>query len=374
MEIKQLKLENIGRFRSLTLDLAPTTAFRSNVTVLIGNNGAGKTSVLKSLATSLSWFVARLRSDKGSGNPIPEDVISNEATTAAIDILLHNQETAYRWKLAKTRTGRKGTQQSQLSEASKLADEYRAQLSEHETTSLPLIAFYPVERVVLDIPLKIKERHSFLQLDGYDNSLNQGVDFRRFFEWFREREDSENESVIPADVLKQLEKTLDPSIWQTLQQQQASARDRQLTAVRVAIANFMPGFENLKVRRKPRLHMSIDKEGQTLNVLAEHRYHDGSLSRDMAAVLLQKEERVYNLLGQEVFQGMETAPKPISLAYGDVVVMMTDGVFRALTWREIEEVLESGGTPNEIAGRLTEAVRYANQQDKDNASVLIYQN
>lgn len=267
MEIKQLKLEHIGRFRSLTLDLAPTESVHSNVTVLIGNNGAGKTSILKSLATSLSWFVARLRSDKGSGNPIPEDVISNDATTAAIDILLHNQATTYRWKLAKTRKGRKGTQQTQLSEASQLADEYRAQLSEHEATSLPLIAFYPVERVVLDIPLKIKERHSFLQLDGYDNSLNQGVDFRRFFEWFREREDSENESVIPEDVLKQLEKTLDPSIWQTLQQQQASARDRQLTAVRVAIANFMPGFENLKVRRKPRLHMSIDKEGQTLNVL-----------------------------------------------------------------------------------------------------------
>lgn len=268
MEIKQLKLENIGRFRSLTLDLAPTAAVHSNVTVLIGNNGAGKTSILKSLATSLSWFVARLRSDKGSGTPIPEDVISNEAPTATVDILLHNQETTYRWKLAKTRAGRKGTQQSQLSDASKLADEYRAQLSEHETTNLPLIAFYPAERVVLDIPLKIKKgRHSFLQLDGYDNSLNQGVDFRRFFEWFREREDSENESVIPADVLKQLEKTLDPSIWQTLQQQQASARDRQLTAVRVAITNFMPGFENLKVRRKPRLHMSIDKEGQTLNVL-----------------------------------------------------------------------------------------------------------
>ena len=115
-------------------------------------------------------------------------------------------------------------------------------------------------------------------------------------------------------------------------------------------------------------------EGQTLNVLAESRYQDGSLSRDMALALLQKEERVYNLLGQEVFRGMETAPKPIRLEHGDVVVMMTDGVFRALTWRNIEEVLESGGTPNEIAGRLTNAVRYANQQDKDNASVLIYQN
>lgn len=47
---------------------------------------------------------------------------------------------------------------------------------------------------MLDVPLKIKERHNFLQLDGYDNALNQGIDFRRFFEWFRNREDAENES------------------------------------------------------------------------------------------------------------------------------------------------------------------------------------
>ncbi|WP_436718331.1 AAA family ATPase [Escherichia coli] len=47
----------------------------------------------------------------------------------------------------------------------------------------------------------------------------------------------------------------------------ASSRDRQLTAVRTAISRFMPGFSNLRVRRKPRLHMSIDKNGQTLNVL-----------------------------------------------------------------------------------------------------------
>ncbi|MFL9591869.1 AAA family ATPase [Aeromonas schubertii] len=267
MEIKQLTLDNLGRFERLAIEFAPTERVNSKVTVLIGNNGAGKTSVLKSLATSLSWFVARLRSDKGNGSPIPEEVILNGANTAVVSLQLHDQQREYRWSLTRTRAGRKSNEQSILVDASKLADEYRARLTEQENVSVPLIAFYPVERVVLDIPLKIKERHSFFQLDGYDNSLNQGVDFRRFFEWFREREDSENESVIPEDVLKQLEKTLDPSIWQTLQQQQASARDRQLTAVRVAIANFMPGFENLKVRRKPRLHMSIDKEGQTLNVL-----------------------------------------------------------------------------------------------------------
>ena len=201
MEIKQLTLENLGRFERLAIEFAPTERANSNVTVLIGNNGAGKTSVLKSLATSLSWFVARLRSDKGSGSPIPEEVILNGANTAVVSLQLHDQLKEYIWSLTKTRAGRKSNEQSILTDASKLADEYRARLTEQENVSLPLIAFYPVERVVLDIPLKIKEKHSFRQLDGYDNSLSQGVDFRRFFEWFREREDSENESVIPTEVL-----------------------------------------------------------------------------------------------------------------------------------------------------------------------------
>lgn len=132
---------------------------------------------------------------------------------------------------------------------------------------MPLIAFYPVERVVLDIPLKIRDRHSFQQLDGYDNALNQGVDFRRFFEWFREREDSENESSVPPEFLAQVEQLLGKeNAWETLQRLSVSQKDKQLTAVRTAIAAFMPGFSNLRVRRKPRLHMSIDKGERTLNV------------------------------------------------------------------------------------------------------------
>jgi predicted ATP-binding protein involved in virulence len=164
---------------------------------------------------------------------------------------------------------KKGQHVSQLQDTTRLADHYRNELTANEHGSLPLIAFYPVERVVLDIPLKIKEKHTFLQLDGYDNALNRGVDFRRFFEWFREREDSENESGISADMLGKLLETVgkDSELWEKLQQLNASSRDRQLTAVRTAISNFMPGFSNLQVRRKPRLYMSIDKDGETLNVL-----------------------------------------------------------------------------------------------------------
>lgn len=131
-----------------------------------------------------------------------------------------------------------------------------------------MIAYYPVERSVLEIPLKIKTKHTFDQLDGYDNSLNRGVDFRRFFEWFREREDSENETGISDTALAEISEKFGPDsdVWKTLSKLKASSRDRQLTAVRSAIAAFMPGFTNLRVQRKPRLHMAIDKDGVTLNV------------------------------------------------------------------------------------------------------------
>jgi predicted ATP-binding protein involved in virulence len=54
--------------------------------------------------------------------------------------------------------------------------------------------------------------------------------------------------------------------WQRLNELNASAKDRQLTAVRTAIRRFMPQMNNLRVRRKPRLHMAVDKKGETLNI------------------------------------------------------------------------------------------------------------
>lgn len=66
------------------------------------------------------------------------------------------EEAIYHWSLAKTQTGKKAKFNSNLNDASRLADLYRTVLTENEKLGLPLVAFYPVERVVLDVPLKIK--------------------------------------------------------------------------------------------------------------------------------------------------------------------------------------------------------------------------
>ncbi|WP_448108638.1 AAA family ATPase [Pseudomonas azerbaijanoccidentalis] len=281
MDIDKLALDNVGRFTDLEIQLAHTDKHLSNITVFVGNNGAGKTTILKSLATSLSWLVARIRTEKGNGSHIAEEDIRNGNSGAIITIVVvdnshprsklpdaGHEDHLFAWGIARGRQGRKASVHSSLIDASVLADHYRTQLTADDKASLPLIAYYPVERSVLEIPLKIRTKHTFDQLDGYDNALNRGVDFRRFFEWFREREDSENETGVSDTALTEISTKFgkDSDIWKTLSQLKASSRDRQLTAVRSAIAAFMPGFSNLRVQRKPRLHMAIDKDGVTLNV------------------------------------------------------------------------------------------------------------
>lgn len=276
MEIRKIRLNNVGRFTDLEVAFAPTEKHASKVTVFVGNNGSGKTTLLKSLATALSWFVESIRTDTGDGDPLEEDLIRNGATTATIAIGVRSLGTGSKgvdvdcsWILAKNRRGRKAQAHSDVSQARDLADHYKNYLTLiNDDAPLPLIAYYPVERSVLDIPLEIVKGEVPDQLDGYDKSLNQGVDFRSFFEWFRDREDIENESGISHSAMAQLSKKLDKddAIWKEIEAFKILSRDAQLTAVRDAISRFMPGFTDLRVMRHPHLHMVIDKSGQPLNV------------------------------------------------------------------------------------------------------------
>lgn len=343
MEIKKLMLQNLGRFDQLEVDFAPTEENKSNITVFIGNNGAGKTSILEALATSLSWFVARVRSEKGSGTAINEFAIVNEAPAANITLQLcddtqSKELQSYKWSLTKARKGHKSDKPSYLSELTKLADVYRQLLTDNSRASLPFIAYYPVERSVLDIPLKIRGKHSFTQIEGYDSALFRGVDFRRFFEWFREREDIENQEentlyekffsdkftyeeahndfnrasnelksvnsefkrienyyyevrnsfkkistededtnhdIVDYEAIAKQFKSIKEE-YESLKDKlnninfkkpNLTHKDKQLDAVRSAITAFMPELSNIRVQRKPYLHMSVEKNGKSLNVM-----------------------------------------------------------------------------------------------------------
>ena len=279
MQVKSITLHNIGQFKELTIPLAPFNDNAPKVTVFIGNNGSGKTTVLKSLVTALNWLSARIRSERGRGLDIPEEVIMNGQSSGMVvlNVNVKNAEQSFTWQISKSKQGRKNQFSTDLKAINSLADIYRTNLTENAQADLPILAFYPVERSVLDIPLKIREKHSFEQINGYDNALNMGVDFRRFFEWFRNEEDAENEIYkdipkLPPELVNILRQhNIDRAVLEKVKDNLPQAENRlknetKLAYVKQAIQEFT-GFEEIHIQRKPKQKMLVRKNNQEFDVI-----------------------------------------------------------------------------------------------------------
>jgi len=247
MRIHKLTLERFRGAQRLSLEL------HEKLNVFVGMNGAGKSSILDATAILLSWMVNRIKHAGASGRPIAEIDIKNGESSAKLGSSLVMGSTAFGWYIAKVRKGHtKKDVKSNLGLASEFAKRMQSEITESNgQVNLPLFAYYPVNRAVLDIPLRIREKHRFDLLSAYDESLTSGANFRTFFEWFREREDLENEARRDQQTL--------------LADKSSKFPDPQLEAVRAAVLRFMPEFTNLTVRRNP-LRMEVEKQGERLTV------------------------------------------------------------------------------------------------------------
>ncbi|MBR5912815.1 MAG: protein phosphatase 2C domain-containing protein [Selenomonadaceae bacterium] len=111
-------------------------------------------------------------------------------------------------------------------------------------------------------------------------------------------------------------------------------------------------------------------EGQTIDVLAQHRYNEGRISKQETLDLLSK-HRLYNVLGQDSFKDIELVSAPLVLNQKDLIVLMSQGVFNTLRWVEIEEVLSRNSSPQTLAEEIIKLVNNSPMVDKDNASIII---
>lgn len=241
LTIQELELQN---FRGIGLMRLPfeSKPGGSNLTVLAAVNGGGKTTIIDALALSLSWLTARTKRDTGNGGYLAEDDIRYGEIHSKLSVATSRG----RWSLAKSRKGVRDAQKSDYIELRDLADYLRGKLERER--SLPVFAFYPVDRgvVLQKIPRRIRTKHDFSVISVYDEPLKGSADFKLFFEWFRDREDLENESFRNND--------------------QTGYPDNQLQAVRKALEQFLPEYSDLRVRRKPLLRMVVTKEGQELKI------------------------------------------------------------------------------------------------------------
>jgi predicted ATP-binding protein involved in virulence len=220
IKVNSLQINAFRGIKHLELELSPRT------NVFVGINGVGKTAILDCLAILLSHLMNQITGIKE--RPYKDSDIYNGASETQNKITISIDGREVTWTSILRKNG----------------IHISSSLEEISKAGIPLVVYYPVNRAVLDvdIALNITQQPDFNQLTALELALEKKIDFQSFFEWFRNREDIENEKRLDND---------------------ANYRDRQLEAIRQAIQTLMPGYTNLRVRRSP-LRMTLNKQKQEL--------------------------------------------------------------------------------------------------------------
>ena len=225
MKIKRVEIEGYRVLDDVKVDLG------RQINVLLGLNGAGKSTFLGALETLLSWFVARMQAKTGKG----KHILQNDITTGKNQSWLQLElDEGQKWSLFKQNEQLREEQlgRSDLTQMNELVNQFFPTTLQQAKidTYLPIIS-YGVDRAVTSTPTYFKAQHLLKPIDVYRGWNDEKVDFKAFFEWFRERENIENE------LFRQDKEHFKP--------------DYQLQAVRQALETALPEYGNLRIKRRP---------------------------------------------------------------------------------------------------------------------------
>lgn len=236
MRVNTLTLRNFKRFDYCEL------ALNGKSTVIFGKNGAGKSSALAAI-NYLCWnWVYRLNQAQGSAfKSLNASLVRAGSSKLEIAAELELDEDTFLLKkeYSKARPG-KGTA---VVSHKKLYDVFVDRFMDlygSDDMAMPIFVNYGTNRSVLDIPLRIRKKHQFSKWTALERALENELDYRTFFEWFRNQEDYEAELV--------------------REKQDFSYKDVSLQCVRRAVQAMLPEFAGLQVKRNP-LRLAVMKDG-----------------------------------------------------------------------------------------------------------------
>jgi len=207
MKIKKIKFENFRLFENLEVDFPD-----SNFIVLIGNNGAGKTSVLDGIALSFMHFTddLLLANDKDRIETyfVNDDITikKNEGKVEVqfdYTILNGNNE----WKTISLKKNRKQIGSSSDKKPDGFFSQIKKSIKDNTLNALPIIAYYNVNRTMhsneKDKPNEENNISIYNEkLQAYIKTLNLNLPiFKDFEQWFLKQEIKENALKVNGDNL-----------------------------------------------------------------------------------------------------------------------------------------------------------------------------
>lgn len=234
MKIRHLVIENFRAIKYLDIDCS------AGVNAFIGNNGAGKSTVLDAIVLLYSWLNAKFSSPKSRGRIIQKDDVRIGTEYCFLSIEVEHKGKTAQWSLLKGQaqegTIGKRTDLSQL-------DSFVRHIREYNVNEQYLFTVYGVDRNVLSVTVN-------KQLFGKKGAKGDTVrntfastSWKPFFNWYFERENEENRMKARFN---------------------SQYHDESLDAIRECLQEVFPGYRNLRVEDRP-TRFVMEKEGTEIN-------------------------------------------------------------------------------------------------------------
>jgi predicted ATP-binding protein involved in virulence len=206
---RRLRLASYRGFDALDLELD------DELTVLVGTNGSGKTSVLEALAAAVRLTL----DDEDSWTTRMDLDLRNGASSGSITVdFSHDGSSAPRSSTTSLEL-ESGFVESRTGMA--------VEASQRQTGPVPIAAYYPVSRTAVDRTPGTTTPKKYAPTDAWLGAFEPSTSFEQLFVWFREREDLENETL----------------------RYEPTYKDHALAAARAAVEQMLPGVTNPRVRR-----------------------------------------------------------------------------------------------------------------------------
>ncbi len=260
MKLNSLQIVNFRGIHSINIEFHP------RMNVLVGVNGAGKSTILDALSVPLSRFVSLLRSGKNSGKDIASYDISAGREDASLHIELEHENHSYSWSVEKSLTKKSKnakknaqcTQNAVRKDIRNLTETFRAIVEEsQENCSVPVIIYYQTNRIALNFPRFVHTDRDFSLMSVYRDALSCKADYRVLLEWFRERENLEDREF--RRLILEAQSTRADGEIET-QKIVTEYRDRALQTLRNAWHAFMPELSQFTIQPNP-LRLEAKKNG-----------------------------------------------------------------------------------------------------------------
>ena len=314
--LSSMHINDFRRFVDLSI------SFNKNITVLIGTNGSGKTSIAEGIAKTLSWLSNNLEKTDVVGRPITESDIyvgskefSQVTTTFEFD-----EKNTFDASIGNTVSGYSGSSPTDVVDIRQVAEMYKS-VSHNPSIYIPLLAFYSVERSDFSLSSTIAESASSDSISNRFSDLKTALDgsgkledfSKLYIELVNRSKGEKNKEIEELEVqIETLQATIDDvyagqitpendpfnaklnSKKQELEDLKKTSSfkkyKRHLEFVNLAIKTLVPEIENIEVDRSSgKARIMVDNFGNRVNIaqLSQGQKMLVALSGDLARRLVK---------------------------------------------------------------------------------------